>query len=305
MTHILTLIAEGSNLSIAHLEMLEKFIAANGVGENGRPEWLDMHKAADIPVQNCVTMEQMQELRALFAGDRIDILCTHTQNRKKKLLLADMDSTIVTTETLDELAGKAGIKDQIAGITARAMNGELDFEAALRERVGLLKGLSESVIESVWRDRITFMPGGKALLATMKANGAYAALVSGGFTAFTGRVAAALGFDENRANTLLAEGGRLSGAVADPILGKQAKLDAPAETLKQKCAASTAHREQAFPAAAMKSAFIECANGISDLVDQTQVSPDLDHYQLLVAPVLCMNKDKSCASLERGLKNYQ
>ena len=86
---------------------------------------------------------------------------------------------------------------------------------------------------------------------------------------------------------------------------QQAKLDAPAETLKQKCAASTAHREQAFPAAAMKSAFIECANGISDLVDQTQVSPDLDHYQLLVAPVLCMNKDKSCASLERGLKNYR
>jgi len=112
----------------------------------------------------------------------------------------------------------------VADITARAMNGELDFEAALRERVGLLKGLPEEVIARVLRDRITLMPGGAVLLATMKANGAHAALVSGGFTAFTEAVAARLGFDENRANTLHLQGGVLAGTVAEPILGKEAKL---------------------------------------------------------------------------------
>ncbi len=223
MTHILTLIAEGSNLSIAHLEMLEKFIAANGVGENGRPEWLDMHKAADIPVQNCVTMEQMQELRALFAGDRIDILCTHTQNRKKKLLLADMDSTIVTTETLDELAGKAGIKDQIAAITARAMNGELDFKAALRERVGLLKGLPLSALDETL-DETEFCEGAENLIHAMRENGATCVLVSGGFTFFTGAISAKAGFHHHHGNTLHDDGAMLLGTVGDDILDKDSKL---------------------------------------------------------------------------------
>jgi len=223
MTHILTLIAEGSNLSIAHLEMLENFIAANGVGENGRPEWLDMHKAADIPVQNCVTMKQMQELRALFAGDRIDILCTHTQNRKKKLLLADMDSTIVTTETLDELAGKAGIKDQIAAITARAMNGELDFKAALRERVGLLKGLPLSALDETL-DETEFCEGAENLIHTMRENGATCVLVSGGFTFFTGAISAKAGFHHHHGNTLNDDGAMLLGTVGDDILDKNSKL---------------------------------------------------------------------------------
>jgi phosphoserine phosphatase len=133
---------------------------------------------------------------------------------------------MIQQECIDELADEAGVGAYVAGITARAMNGELDFEAALKERVGLLKGLPEAVIERVYRDRITFMPGGRNLIATMKANGGHAALVSGGFTAFTARVAEALGFDENRANTLHAEDGKLTGTVAEPILGKQAKLDA-------------------------------------------------------------------------------
>jgi phosphoserine phosphatase len=135
-----------------------------------------------------------------------------------------MDSTMIRQECIDELADEAGVGARVADITARAMNGELDFEGALRERVGLLKGLPEAVIGQVLRDRITLMPGGKALLATMKANGAYGALVSGGFTAFTAAVAGWLGFDENRANTLHVEGGRLAGTVAEPILGKEAKL---------------------------------------------------------------------------------
>lgn len=157
---------------------------------------------------------------------RIDLAVQKAEGRRKRLLIADMDSTMIRQECIDELADEAGVGAHVAGITARAMNGELDFEAALRERVNLLKGLPENVIDRVLRDRITLMPGGPVLLATMRAQGAYAALVSGGFTAFTAAIAARLGFHENRANTLLVEGGVLTGTVADPILGKEAKLQA-------------------------------------------------------------------------------
>lgn len=156
----------------------------------------------------------------------VDLVVQPSEGRRKKMLLADMDSTMIQQECIDELADEAGFGARVAAITAAAMNGELDFDGALRERVGLLKGLPESVITDVLEKRITLMPGGPALLATMKANGAYAALVSGGFTAFTSSVAGKLGFDENRANTLLADGGKLTGEVGLPILGKQAKVDA-------------------------------------------------------------------------------
>jgi phosphoserine phosphatase len=137
-----------------------------------------------------------------------------------------MDSTMIQQECIDELADVAGVGDHVKAITARAMNGELDFEGALIERVGLLKDLDESVIQTVIDTRITFMPGGKTILATMKENGGYAALVSGGFTAFTAYVAASHGFDENRANTLLIEAGKLTGDVGRPILGREAKVEA-------------------------------------------------------------------------------
>jgi len=156
----------------------------------------------------------------------VDLVITALAGRRKAMLLADMDSTMIEQECIDELAEMAGVGDRVKDITARAMNGELDFEAAIRERVGLLKGLPESVIGDVLATRITLMPGGATLLATMKANGAYAVLVSGGFTAFTAAVAGALGFDENRANTLLVENGFLTGQVGVPILGQQAKVDA-------------------------------------------------------------------------------
>jgi phosphoserine phosphatase len=142
------------------------------------------------------------------------------------MLLADMDSTMIQQECIDELADEAGVGERVKDITARAMNGELDFEGALTERVGLLKGLPEGVIQQVIDTRITLMPGGPALLATMKANGAYCALVSGGFTAFTAKIAATLGFDENRANTLIAADGQLTGDVGRPILGREAKVQA-------------------------------------------------------------------------------
>ncbi len=159
-------------------------------------------------------------------GMGVDLIVQPAAGRRKKMLLADMDSTMIEQECIDELADEAGVGDRVRDITARAMNGELDFEAALSERVALLRGLPASVIDKVLRERITLMPGGRELVATMRANGAYAALVSGGFTAFSAKVAEHLGFDENRANTLLVEGGTLTGKVRQPILGRDAKVRA-------------------------------------------------------------------------------
>lgn len=190
----------------------------------GDAVWLDPGIAAEFPLESLPenqwgVWEGMQAIG-------VDLAIQPAAGRRKRLLLADMDSTMIQQECIDELADMAGVGAHVAGITARAMNGELEFEDALRERVWLLNGLSVAVIDEVLRDRITLMPGGKVLLATMKANGAYAALVSGGFTAFTTRIAATLGFDEHRANTLLARDGVLTGQVADPILGRAAKVQA-------------------------------------------------------------------------------
>lgn len=190
----------------------------------GDAVWLDPGVAAEFAVE--AMPENRWQVWADFQALGVDLAVQPTAGRKKRLLIADMDSTMIEQECIDELADEAGVGAHVAGITARAMNGELDFEAALRERVGLLKGLPVAVIDRVLRDRITLMSGGPVLLATMKAKGGHAALVSGGFTAFTSRIAAILGFDENRANTLLTEGDVLSGEVGMPILGKQAKLDA-------------------------------------------------------------------------------
>ena len=186
--------------------------------------WLDPGVAAEFALE--VVPANLWEVWDGFQAMGIDLAVQPAVGRKKRMLIADMDSTMIQQECIDELADEAGVGPYVAGITARAMNGELEFEAALRARVGLLKGLEEAVIARVIRDRITLMPGGKALVATMRGNGGYAALVSGGFTAFTGAIAGVLGFDENRANTLLVESGRLTGAVAEPILGRAAKVQA-------------------------------------------------------------------------------
>ncbi|MCB6177714.1 phosphoserine phosphatase SerB [Rhodobacter sp. Har01] len=190
----------------------------------GDARWLAPGIAAEFPV-SAVPENRWQVWDSLQAF-QIDLVVQPSEGRRKRLLIADMDSTMIQQECIDELADEAGVGTYVADITARAMNGELDFEDALRERVGLLKGLSESVIARVIRDRITLMPGGPVLLATMRAAGAHTALVSGGFTAFTDPIAERLGFHENRANILLAEAGALCGQVAEPILGKEAKLQA-------------------------------------------------------------------------------
>lgn len=156
----------------------------------------------------------------------IDLAIQPQANRRKRILLADMDSTMIGQECIDELADMAGVGPRVAAITARAMNGELNFHESLIERVGLLAGLPETVIDEVLATRITLAPGGRELVATMRANGGHTALVSGGFTAFSGPVARMLGFDEHRANNLLADGGVLTGHVALPVLGREAKVEA-------------------------------------------------------------------------------
>jgi len=190
----------------------------------GDAVWLAPDEAAEF-----VITERPDNLWQVWADVQamgVDLVVQLSAGRRKAMLLADMDSTLIQQECVDELAAEAGVGEHVAAITARAMNGEIEFEVALRERVGLLKGLDSSVITKVLAERITYMPGGKVLVATMRTNGAYAALVSGGFTSFTGAVAAHLGFDEHRANTLLEADGVLTGDVGEPILGRKAKVTA-------------------------------------------------------------------------------
>ena len=190
----------------------------------GDARWLSPDRAAEFPLG--VLPANLWQVWADLDRMGVDLVVQPAEGRRKKMLLADMDSTMIRQECIDELADAAGVGERVKDITARAMNGELDFEGALTERVGLLAGLDEAVIDTVLAERIQLMPGGPVLLATMKANGAYAALVSGGFTAFTRAVSARLGFDENRANTLIVAEGKLTGEVGRPILGRDAKVRA-------------------------------------------------------------------------------
>lgn len=218
--HVVTLISTPKERSLDGA-LVENLRNAWGGGDI---HWLAIDEAAEFaipaaPDNQWVIWDDLQKAC-------VDLVVQPAENRRKKMLLADMDSTMIRQECIDELAAEAGVGAHVADITARAMNGELDFEAALIERVSLLKDLPEPVIEQVLDERITYMPGGYELVNTMKAHGAYTALVSGGFTAFTSRVAKALGFDEQQANTLLSKDGKLTGDVARPILGKQAKVEA-------------------------------------------------------------------------------
>ena len=190
----------------------------------GAANWLAPDEAAEFPIE--ATPANLEDVRGEVAGLNVDLNIVPLENRKKRLLIADMDSTMIGQECIDELADEAGVGAHVADITARAMNGELDFEAAIDERVGLLKGLPVSVIQKVLDTRITLAAGGETLLGTMKANGAYAALVSGGFVQFTSAIAERLGFDENRANTLIEDGDTLAGTVQRPILGQDSKVEA-------------------------------------------------------------------------------
>ncbi|MFD1701593.1 phosphoserine phosphatase SerB [Methylopila henanensis] len=198
---------------------------------------LDGGVAAEFILDSDVAPATLRRRLQMAIGSApVDVCVVPAEGRRKKLLIADMDSTMIGQECIDELADRVGLKDQVAGVTERAMRGEIAFEPALRERVALLKGLpAADTIAAVLDERITLTPGARALVATMRANGAYAALVSGGFTAFTEEVAARLGFDENRANVLEIDGaGLLTGLVTEPILGREAKLAALEELIAAK-----------------------------------------------------------------------
>ena len=226
MRYVLVLVAARGKTSLSKSTVTRMRDAVRG----GEPHWLSPGEAAEIP---CMEMPLPGVTEAALEGAAIDALCVKDRGRRKALLVADMDSTIVTSETLDELAGQAGLKDKIAAITRRSMNGEIDFATALRERVAMLKGLDLTALERTWRGT-ELMHGARELIATMRAQGAITALVSGGFTWFTGRVAAELGFDMHRANTLLDDGSKLTGQVAEPILDRDAKLTALRELAEKR-----------------------------------------------------------------------
>lgn len=224
MTHVATLIANPGN-PVLDERLLAQARSALAGTEN--PLWLAPGIAADIPFsadRNESQRETVARLHAALSRTAIDVVVQPRAHRRKKLFVADMDSTMIGQECIDELADLVGLKEHVAAITERAMRGEIAFEPALRERVALLKGLPENVVEDVIAQRITLNPGARTLVQTMRAFGAYTCLVSGGFTLFTQRVAEMIGFHEERANTLLIEGGQMTGKVKEPILGREAKL---------------------------------------------------------------------------------
>ena len=219
MSFVVSLIAPAGRLDPALVSSLQ-----SAWGALDDSVWLSPDEAAEFAVAE--VPGNLDQVRSDVAGMQIDVNVLAAANRRKRLLIADMDSTMIGQECIDELADEAGVGTRVADITARAMNGELDFEEALLERVGLLRGLPTSVIDRVLDTRITLAAGGRELVATMRANGAHAALVSGGFVQFTSRIAEQLGLDETRANTLIDENGALTGDVTRPILGREAKVQA-------------------------------------------------------------------------------
>lgn len=218
--HIATLITDPAapGLDDAAVEALRRAWSGDA------PRWLAPGIAAEFAVET--RPGDFEERWNALQARGIDLAIQPAEGRRKRALLADMDSTMIGQECIDELADAAGVGEAVAAVTRKAMNGEVGFEGALRERVAALKGLDASVIETVLAERITLAPGGRELVATMRAKGAHALLVSGGFTAFTAAVADWLGFDAHQANTLHIEDGRLTGTVAEPILGREAKLEA-------------------------------------------------------------------------------
>jgi len=222
--HVATFVA-GNTIALGEAAILRAWTKADVVRAPFSFEWLKAGVAADVrfPLDPIALPDARARLHAALAGAAIDVIVQPVASRRKALLVADMDSTMIAQECIDELAEEAGLRGSVAAITERAMRGEIEFEGALIERVALLRGLRIEAIERVIATRITPTAGARALVATMRAHGAYTALVSGGFTLFTAPIAARLGFHETRANTLVIEDGVLTGAVAPPILGREAK----------------------------------------------------------------------------------
>jgi phosphoserine phosphatase len=219
---VATLIADPSKAPLSEATVDRAAQALNGVE---RRRWLDVGVAADLVFTGDLKAKRAA-LESTLAQEPIDIIVQPLAHRRKRLLVADMDSTLIGQECVDELAAFAGVGDRVAAITERAMRGEVAFAPALRERVALLAGLPETVIQDVLKDRITLSRGARMLVQTMRANGAHVAIVSGGFRQFTGAIRERLGAHEDRANVLVIERGKLAGKVIEPILGQDAKLHA-------------------------------------------------------------------------------
>jgi phosphoserine phosphatase len=221
MTHVATLV------SAPGTPALDEGVLAGVCGKlrDAKPSWLAPGIAADVCFSSDAPVDARTlagELRSALAGRPIDVVVQPLAHRRKRLLVADMDSTMIGQECVDELADKIGLRSRIGAITERAMNGDIAFEPALRERVALLRGLPLNIVDQVLEERIRVSPGAPTLVHTMRAHGAYTCLVSGGFTLFTNAVAAMIGFHENRANRLIVKAGRIE-EVEEPILGRDAK----------------------------------------------------------------------------------
>jgi phosphoserine phosphatase len=228
MTHVATLI---SSPGAAALDAAALARAREALPSPAAPRWLAERIAADVPFSPSGENDNRDgvwadRVRASLSARPIDVVVQPNAGRRKRLLVADMDSTMIGQECIDELADRIGLKARVAAITKRAMRGDVAFEPALRERVALLSGLAVTIVADVIAERISLTPGGRTLVATMRANGAHTCLVSGGFTLFSEPIAAMIGFDENRANRLVVADGRLAGRVEEPILGREAKLAA-------------------------------------------------------------------------------
>jgi len=216
---VATLVApwEGPVLTSTHLVRARQALEAAG-GQVTDEAWLEPERAADLFVSGLDRAQARAAVEAALAGETVDAIVQEAAHRRRRLLIADMDSTMITIECIDELADYAGVKEQVARVTEAAMRGELDFEGALDARVSLLEELEESVLERCYAERVAFTPGGAALVRTMAANGAHTVLVSGGFTFFVERVAAKLGFAQYKANVLGIRDGKLTGTVDRPII---------------------------------------------------------------------------------------
>ena len=201
----------------------DTMIAAAARQVDARTDWLDPGRAVDLVVDHGDHQTLTAALQTALGDAPADLVVQDTAHRRKRLLVADMDSTVITVECIDVLAAQAGIGDEIAAITARTIRGELEFAQSLRERVALLAGTPVEALEAAWRDSVALTPGAKTLLATMRGDGALTALISGGFTWFTERVADLVGFDVQQANRLEIEDGRLTGVMVEPILDRDAK----------------------------------------------------------------------------------
>lgn len=249
MTHVLVLIAPAKGPKSAHLSQprIEELLTQIPLGNRGTPNWLSENEACEIPIHlwdgNGAASAWANETEMLAflrkhvlapASETLDVALVPSHNRRKKLLISDMDSTMIEQECIDEIADIAGIKDKVSAITQRAMNGELDFAEALIERVNLLQGLTTDALRQVLDERITLMQGARSLVQTMNKNGAECVLVSGGFTFFTSAIAHRIGFHTDHANTLEISDDTLTGRVVPPILGAQAKLETLQSCLERK-----------------------------------------------------------------------